>query len=110
MPSVLDVIENKSVNLSQTDFYAAIIGESPSQGAKSPTLWNAAFKGLELSGMMHPMDVHSEKLANLVELLRKDTRFIGSAVTMPYKIQIIPYLDGCEQNLCPNRSREKAPS
>jgi shikimate dehydrogenase len=96
MPSVLDVIENKSVNLSQTDFYAAIIGESPSQGAKSPTLWNAAFKGLELSGMMHPMDVHSEKLANLVELLRKDTRFIGSAVTMPYKIQIIPYLDGCE--------------
>jgi shikimate dehydrogenase len=96
MPSVLDVIENKDVNLHQTEYYAAIIGESPSQGAKSPTLWNAAFKGLELSGMMHPMDVRSERLANVVALLRKDTQFIGGAVTMPYKIQIIPYLDGCE--------------
>jgi shikimate dehydrogenase len=96
MPSVLDFIENKDVNLSQTEIYAAILGESPSKGAKSPTLWNAAFEGLSLSGRMHPMDVQAERLEDLVAHLKKDRRFIGGAVTMPYKIQIIPFLDEIE--------------
>lgn len=96
MSSVLDFIENKCVNLDQTDYYAAILGESPSKGAKSPTLWNAAFKGLGLSGRMHPMDVQAERIEDLVAHLKRDTRFIGGAVTMPYKIQIIPFLDEIE--------------
>jgi shikimate dehydrogenase len=96
MSSVLDFIENKCVNLDQTDYYAAILGESPSKGAKSPTLWNAAFKGLGQSGRMHPMDVQAERLEDLVAHLKRDTRFIGGAVTMPYKIQIIPFLDEIE--------------
>jgi shikimate dehydrogenase len=96
MPSVLDVIENTGLDLEQTDYYAAILGESPSKGAKSPSLWNAAFKGLKLSGMMHPMDVRSMKLKDVVQYLRRDSRFIGGAVTMPFKITIIPYLDALE--------------
>ncbi|MBW1887287.1 MAG: hypothetical protein JRI52_02905 [Deltaproteobacteria bacterium] len=96
MPSVLDIIENKGLDLEQTDYYAAILGESPSKGAKSPSLWNAAFKGLKLSVMMHPMDVSSMKLKEVVQYLRRDSRFIGGAVTMPFKITIIPYLDALE--------------
>ena len=96
MASVLDVIENKDLDLEQTEYYAAILGESPSRGAKSPSLWNAAFKGLKLSGMMHPMDVSSVKLKDVVQYLRGDNRFIGGAVTMPFKITIIPYLDALE--------------
>lgn len=96
MPSVLDFIDNKDLNLSQTDYYAAILGESPSAGAKSPSLWNAAFKGLGMSGMMHPMDIQPAQLAGAVAHLREDEQFIGGAVTMPYKIQIIPFLDGIE--------------
>jgi len=96
MPSVLDFIRNKAINLSQSEFYAVILGESPSKGAKSPTLWNAAFKGLGLSGMMHPMDVDPSRLADVVAYLRADARFIGGAVTMPYKILIIPFLDDLE--------------
>ena len=96
MQSVQDVIENKGLDLEQTDYYAAILGESPSKGAKSPSLWNAAFKELKLSGMMHPMDVRTERLGEAVQCLRNDRRFIGGAVTMPFKITIIPYLDALE--------------
>lgn len=96
MPSVLDIIENRNINLSQTEYYAAILGESPSKGAKSPTLWNAAFKRLGISGIMHPMDVRPARLADVVANLRADKQFIGGAVTMPYKIQIVPFLDGLE--------------
>jgi shikimate dehydrogenase len=96
MPSVLDCIENKNINIDDTEYYAAILGESPSKGAKSPVLWNAAFQGLNLPGIMHPMDVQPERLENLVSALRKDLQFIGGAITMPYKISIIPFLDDIE--------------
>ncbi len=96
MTSILEVIENKFSDLGQTDYYAAILGESPSKGAKSPSLWNIAFKKLNLAGMMHPMDVTPDKLGEAVQCLREDNRFIGGAVTMPYKIDIIKYLDGVE--------------
>jgi shikimate dehydrogenase len=93
MTTVLDQIENGNVDLGSTGNYAAILGESPSKGAKSPSLWNAAFQGLGLSGIMHPMDVQPAKLQAVVQALRADRRFIGGAVTMPYKIDIIPFLD-----------------
>ena len=93
MPSVLEVIENKDLDLNQTDYYAAILGESPSKGAKSPGLWNAAFKELNLPGMMHPMDIKPDRLGAVVQCLREDNRFIGGAVTMPYKVDIMLHLD-----------------
>ncbi|MBN1849813.1 MAG: hypothetical protein JW932_14645 [Deltaproteobacteria bacterium] len=96
MLSVLETIENIDLDLDQTDYYAAILGESPSKGAKSPSLWNGAFDALGLSAMMHPMDIVPEKLMAVVECLRKDKRFIGGAVTMPYKINILPFLDKLE--------------
>ena len=73
-----DWIDNfESLYLHKTDYYAAIIGETPSQGAKSPDLWNAAFDGLDLSAVMHPFDVQSGNLASLVIALREDQRFLG---------------------------------
>ena len=93
--SVQNFIEN-TVDLSVSDFYAAILGETPSQGAKSPALWNAAFEGLSISALMHPFDVRSENLSHVVEALRADSRFVGGAVTMPYKIDILPLLDEVE--------------
>ncbi len=96
MSSVLRVIENTGLDLGQTERYAAILGESPSKGAKSPALWNRAFSGLHLSGMMHPMDVRPERLPEVVRELRHDERFIGGAVTMPFKMMIAPYLDALE--------------
>ena len=93
MSSILDVIENKGIDLDSTEYYAAILGESPSKGARSPMLWNAAFEGLNISAVMHPMDVVPDRLEEAVQRLREDKRFIGGAVTMPYKIDILPFLD-----------------
>ncbi|UZP66656.1 shikimate dehydrogenase [Desulfovibrio mangrovi] len=92
MTSPLDCISNV-VDTTRVQFYAAILGANPSQGARSPKLWNAAFAKLGISGEMVPMDVAPEKLGALVDALREDARFIGGAVAMPYKTAIIPYLD-----------------
>ncbi len=97
MPAVDEVIGNKGLDLTQTRAYAAILGESPSKGARSPLLWNQAFAGLDISGMMHPMDVAADELGSVVGLLREDERFIGGAVTMPHKIGILPHLDALER-------------
>lgn len=96
MNTAIGCIENKNLELTKTEKYAAILGESPSKGAKSPALWNAAFTKLGLSGLMHPMDVLPENLAAVVDCLRDDGRFVGGAVTMPYKVTILPYLDALE--------------
>ena len=82
----------KKPDFGQTDFYAGIIGESPSKGARSPVLWNAAFQGLGVSAMMHPMDVTVKDLANVVEAMRSDRRFIGSAVAVPHKQKVVEFL------------------
>ena len=94
--SVLNNIENKIEGLDTTDCFAAILGESPSKGAKSPILWNAVFNKLELSAYMYPMDIPPSHLGGVVAALKDDKRFIGGAVTMPYKIKIIPFLDDIE--------------
>ncbi|WP_028313382.1 shikimate dehydrogenase family protein [Desulfatibacillum aliphaticivorans] len=96
MTQVTDLIENKGLDLDATEMYAAILGESPSKGAKSPSLWNAAFDGLNISGFMHPMDVVPEKLEQVAAALKADKRYMGGAVTMPYKITLIPFLDRLE--------------
>ena len=91
-----DLIENKIFDLEKTDYYSVILGLSPSKGAKSPKLWNAAFKGLNFSCFMHPMDVSPENLEYLLKNLRLDKRFIGGAVAVPYKEDIIKYIDDVE--------------
>lgn len=96
MSDVLNWIKNRDLDLGATAHYAAIIGESPSKGAKSPSLWNAAFATMNLSAVMHPMDVRLRDLPSLIAALKADPRFIGGAVTMPYKIQIIAHLDRIE--------------
>jgi len=47
------LIENK-IDISSLDKYAAIIGANPSNGARSPKLWNAMFKHSSLNYSMIP--------------------------------------------------------
>lgn len=65
---------------------AVIIGLSPSKGARSPLLWNAAFERLGIEGRMVPIDI--DELAGLVAGLAADEQVIGGAVTMPHKATI----------------------
>jgi shikimate dehydrogenase len=98
MNKIKNLLENSnSLDLDQTDYYASIIGGSPSKGAKSPVLWNAAFNKLNLSVEMLPMDITFENLSMVIDSLRTDKRFIGGAVSVPFKSAIIPFMDKIEK-------------
>ena len=65
--------------------YAAILGANPSKGARSPTLWNAAFAAHGIDAEMLPIDVPFERLPALLDTLEGDACFMGGAVAVPYK-------------------------
>lgn len=75
---------------------AGIIGDRPSQYAKSPSLWTAVFRALKLDAVYLPFDVDEPHLGNLVGALRQTDGLLGFSVTVPYKIKIIEYLDGLD--------------
>lgn len=75
---------------------AGIIGDRPSQYAKSPSLWNAVFRVLDLDAIYLPFDVDESRLAPLVRTLRQTGQLLGFNVTVPFKVKIIEYLDGLE--------------
>lgn len=78
--------------------YVLIIGDSPSKGARSPTLWNNAYNYFRKNLKMYPADVNDKNLKELCQFLKFDKNFIGSSVTIPYKEKIIKFLDQIESN------------
>ena len=85
-----DLIENK-INI-ETEMYSSIIGESPSKGARSPILWNKAYKDFNINNQMYPLDVSADKLISLLNYLNADKSYTGGAITMPYKENIFEWL------------------
>ena len=76
---------NNDISLSKGDKFCAILGINPSDSARSPLLWNAAYSHYGLSTQMFPLDVSEVNFENLLNELNYDQNFIGGAVTMPYK-------------------------
>ena len=93
--NITKLIENK-VKLGLDDKYCAILGESPSKGARSPILWNACFEKLKIPSFFYPFDVSPNKIEEVVLHLKQDSNFIGGAIAVPYKDAIIPHLDRLE--------------
>jgi shikimate dehydrogenase len=85
------LIENQ-INIANLDKYAAIIGENPSNGARSPKLWNAVFDNDGLSYSMVPLDVTRDKIIELLNDLSRDEDFIGGAIAVPYKEVVAEWL------------------
>ena len=85
-------IINNNVNLNNLDKFAAIIGSQPSKGARSPILWNSAFKAHGLNYLMLSLDVEKDNLFKLLESLNSDIDFIGGAITTPHKISVAKWL------------------
>jgi len=73
--------------------YALIIGETPSSGARSPKLWNKVYRIQNKKTKMFPADISSKNLKILMNYLKLDDLFIGSAVTTPYKEVILKYIE-----------------
>jgi shikimate dehydrogenase len=80
------------IEISQDEKFTAIIGSNPSKGARSPILWNRAFKNLNLNVKMFPFDVKIENLANLLLSLQENQNFLGGAIAAPYKEYIFEFL------------------
>ena len=78
---------------SSREWIAGIIGDRPSQYAKSPSLWNAAFQDLKMDALFLPFDVDQENLAGLIDGYPESDNLVGGSVTVPYKVDVIPHLD-----------------
>ncbi len=78
--------------------FALIIGSSPSKGARSPSLWNKAYKHFKIKSKMFPADINKKNLEKLCNHLKKNKNFLGSSVTIPHKEIIINYLDKIDIN------------
>ena len=97
------ILENKlPVSLLKRDFFTAIIGTSPSKGARSPSLWNSCYKKFKLNAEMVPMDVDLKNLGNLVALLKEIDSFQGGSCAVPHKEQILNHIESVDEkaNIC----------
>ena len=78
------MIEN-NIGEPNLDFYTVIIGTKPSQGARSPKLWNKVYKYEEKKIRMVPLDVEEGKIEQLFDYLKRDKHCLGGAVAVPFK-------------------------
>lgn len=92
------------IDLQNKEAYTAIIGAAPSQGARSPHLWNAVSEHQGIKAKMICLDVATNKneIEFLMHELKADKNFLGGAVTMPYKEIIATLLN---DHLTPNAVR-----
>lgn len=89
---IRNLIENKILEKEINKPFAAIIGLSPSKGARSPTLWNKVYKSLKKPIKMISLDCKKQNIKKLFNELQKNKNFIGGAITNPYKTNISNFL------------------
>ena len=94
-----NLIDNKI--FCETKKYSLILGLSPSTGARSPLLWNKVYKKLNINCKMYPADIPKKNLKSVLSILKKDDDFLGSAITTPYKEDVIKYLNKVDKS-CKN--------
>lgn len=76
---------SNTLEVGRSKSFAAIIGATPSRGARSPLLWNAVFQRMCIDAGMIAIDVEAAKLSGLLGALDGNPAFVGGAVTIPYK-------------------------
>ena len=73
---------NNNVDIKEKK-YALILGEVPSKGARSPALWNKAYKKINKNIKMYPADISPKNLSKVLNFLKKSNNYIGGSVTAP---------------------------
>ena len=72
--------------------FAAIIGLSPSKGARSPTLWNKVYKSLKKPIKMIPLDCKKQNIKKLFNELQKNKNYACYLLKFywsPFDIQVL---------------------
>jgi len=96
---VKKLITNKIIENNIIKKYSLIIGESPSKGARSPVLWNAAYEKHKIQAKMYPADVSKKNIKKLIVALRSDKNFSAAVITNPYKEIVYKLLKKNSSNL-----------
>ena len=82
--------------LSPRSGLCGLVGDHPSSYSRSPGIWNAAFRELELDALYVPFDVTAGDLTDFVAAVGREPRFLGMNVTVPHKQAVIPLLDALD--------------
>lgn len=90
-------LKNK-INLKSKNYFTLILGSSPSKGARSPTLWNNAYKFFGKKIKMFPADITERNLKGFSMFLKSNNFFLGGSVTIPYKEKFLKFLDKIDKN------------
>jgi shikimate dehydrogenase len=85
------------IEASQAMRLAGILGDTPSQYAKSPLLWNRVFSNLQMDAIYLPFDVDDARLEAFARAMRECEALMGVNVTVPYKVKIMDYLDAIDE-------------
>ena len=96
MMSTIPFISNQ-LNIDDTKSICAILGESPSKGARSPLLWNKCFEEFKIPCHFYPFDIDQENLYKLIEFLKGNENFLGGAIAVPHKEILLNLLDEVEE-------------
>lgn len=95
--SFLDLADNDVGDVGEYDSFCGLIGgERPSTYSVSPKMWNAVFDRFGISAVYVPLDVREQNLAPMMSELRKDGKFRGANVTVPYKKAVVGLLDAVD--------------
>lgn len=90
---LVEKIENKiDAALLEQGKFAAILGENPSSGARSPQLWNAVFENIDSPTRMYSFDIREKNLEAVLSTLQQSENFLGGAIAVPYKSAIAEIL------------------
>ena len=88
----LNQLINNAIHEQELDNFSVIIGSNPSQGARSPILWNKVYKEERNNTLMLPLDVSEDRLPDLITLLQENKSCLGGAVAVPYKEKVFSLL------------------
>jgi shikimate dehydrogenase len=80
----------------KVSWFVGIVGDFPSQYAKSPIIWNPTLQKFNFDAFYVSFDVEEGNLSSLVDVLRTHPQLLGFNVTVPYKVKILPLLDEIE--------------
>lgn len=81
----INKLSSNDVKLPKKYSYSVILGLNPSQGARSPSLWNSAYSEFGIDAEMIPIDVTPANFSNLMSVLNLDLSFVGGAIAAPHK-------------------------
>ena len=76
----------------KTNSYCLIIGGKGTNKARSPKIWNRIFKKNKINSKMIPLEVKKSSLVSLLNYFKKDKKFLGGAITAPYKEVVFEHI------------------